>query len=192
MNLKLKEFTTDDRLCHTLLQQYDSLLARKRIEQLRLQTSHDQRSPLMDENLRLQIYTDQLHQRYIQINPEHLLQFQEQITQLKDIHRTSREEMIHNEMIVKNCRTIDEQYQRKLNRITLRMKTTLEKCHDNHQSSRDNSEHIQMIENQLNEQQHFYLEENARFKQMKLRLDNRHNKRIHLNKQMQIASNNLQ
>ena len=72
------------------------------------------------------------------------------------------------------------------------MKKILQKFHENHRSSRENSQHIRIIENQLNEQQHLYSEENSRFKQMKIRMESRHSKRNHLEKQMQIASNNLQ
>lgn len=192
MNANLKEYTTDDRLRHTLVQQHDSLVARKRIEHIRLQTSQEQLAPLIDENFRLQMHSEQLHQQSTKIYPKKFHELEEQIAQLKDIHRVCWQEHIHDQSHRKDLQNLDEYLQRKTNRLTLRMRKILQKFQENHRFSQENFQHLQILDRQLNEQERVYLEENSHFKQTRMHLERQHSRRIRLEKQLEIASNNIQ
>jgi hypothetical protein len=143
--MKQKEYTNDDRINHTLIQQHDSLVARRKLEQIRIQTSNEQLNSLIDENIRLKNTHEQLSNQYTKINPKNLFELQEKIVQLKQIHQVCIEEKMNNEEMKINYQNLDEKLQRKTNRISFRINEILQKFKEIDRNFQENNKYIQTL-----------------------------------------------
>ncbi|UJR25695.1 hypothetical protein I4U23_007046 [Adineta vaga] len=191
LTIKSKQYSNDDRLNHTFSQQYDSLLARKKLEQIRMNTFNDQIHPLIDENIRLKTSFDQLYQQYTEINPNHLFKLRQDIVNLKKIQQTFIEQKIQDRQIKMNYKTQDEQLQIKNNRIANRINHILYLLKENNIKLKDNTEHIHTLENTLTEEQNFCLQSKYFLTRMKNRSESYRTKQNSIQMQIQIAFNNI-
>ncbi len=142
---QLKQYSNDDRLNHKLIQQHDSLLARKKVEQIRINSSIERIYSLIDENNRLKNFVEQLYQQYTKINPNHLLELRQEILHLRQTHQTFIQQKLLYQYTKNNYQNIDGRLQIKNNRIANRIKNILNRIQQNEIDFKDNYEHIQTL-----------------------------------------------
>ncbi|CAF1044141.1 unnamed protein product [Adineta steineri] len=191
LRTNLKQYANDDRLNHTLIQQHDSLLARKKIDQIRIHAFNERIYPLMDENNRLKTFVEQLHRQYTQINPNNLIELRQDILHLKQTYQTLKQQKLHNYSTKHNYEKKDQQLKIKNNQMTNRMKNILNRIQQNERDFKDNYQHIQILENKIIEEQHYYLQLKYTVTDMKNRSESYRTKQHSIQMQAQVAVNNI-
>ncbi len=141
----MKQYTTDNHLNHTLNQQYDSLLARKKLEQIRINALNEHLYSLIDENTRLKNSFEQLSNECIKINPKNLFELREKINHLKHIHQNCIQEKNLYEYTKNNYENLNEKFQRKNNQISIRINQIFKRIKQIYKNFKDNSNHIQTL-----------------------------------------------
>ncbi|CAF0760815.1 unnamed protein product [Adineta ricciae] len=188
---KLKQYSADDRLHHTLAQQHDSFIARKKLEQIRINTSTEQLHSLLDENNYLETFVNQLYQQYTQTNPNNLSNLQIEIEHLKQTRQTLIQHKIRDRQMSTKYKTQDEQLQIKNNRIVNRIRQILNRVKENDIVFKANKEHIHTLENQLKQEQNYYLQSKYLLTRMKNRSEVYRTKQHSIQMQIQIAINSI-
>lgn len=189
LNTKSKQFSADDRLNHTLVQQSDAYIARKKLEQIRLQTMNEQIEQLIEENLRLKTLFDYLSKK---LQPEVLIDLQEKITDLKQFEEKYQQERSHYDHEKVTIANIREYYQRKTHGVSLRMNPILKRLKRHEEIDQENTKYLVKIEDQINQEQTFFFQSQTIFKDLQKRSESQQKKRHSISTQLQIASNNIQ
>jgi len=192
LNLKSKQFSNDDRLNHNLNQQIESYLARKKLEQIRSNTTTDQIEQLTDENNRLQTLFEQLSHQSMNSHPKLIHDLREKIFVLKQMEHDFHQGKIQDEYKQNRLTTVHERIQRKTHGISMKIHSILNRIQTYERNSYDNSKQIQSIDNQLNQQQTLHYQSENILKRLKIRSDMHRKKLASIATQMQIASNNIQ
>lgn len=142
MKLKLKQYSNDDRLHHTLIEQHDALLARKKLEQRRLDTSNEHIYPLVEENNQLKTQLENLQCQYTEINLNNLVALQNKVFRLKKIYQASAQQKLVYEHTKNNYQKVNEQLHIKTNRIIHRINGVVKRMEDHNVDFKNNNEKI--------------------------------------------------
>lgn len=185
----MKQFSSDDRLNRTLVQQSDAFLARKKLEQIRFQTMNDQIEQLIDENLRLKISIDNLIKK---VSSEFVMDYQKKINELKQSQESYLQEQCHYEQERTIVETYREQYQRKTQQSSFQLNEILKRMKIQAEIYRENSKVLSNLEEQINREQTISFQSKRIFKNLQKRLTCQEKKRQEMSTQLQIATNNIQ
>jgi hypothetical protein len=100
---------------------------------------------LIDENIRLKNSFEQLSNQYTNINPKNLFELRQRIHYLKQIHQNFIQQNNLYQYTKNNYQNLDEQLQRKNNRISIRIKQILKRIKQNDIDFKENYKHIQTL-----------------------------------------------
>ncbi|CAF3537360.1 unnamed protein product [Rotaria sordida] len=190
LTLKLKQYSNDDRLHHTLIQNHDLLLTRKKLEQIRMNTLNEHLYPLIDENNQLKNQLEHLYRQYTEINPNNLRELRQKIIRLRQIHQTFIQHKLIYEYTKNNYQKIHEQLHLKTSRTTIRINNILKRIEQNNIDFKNNYEHIQILENKLSEEQDHYLQSKYLLTEMKNHSESYQTKQHLIQMQIQVTLNN--
>ncbi|CAF3361258.1 unnamed protein product [Rotaria sp. Silwood1] len=189
--LKLKQYSNDDRLYHVLIQNHDSLLTRKKLEQIRMNTLNERLYLLIDENDQLKNHLEHLYRQHTEINPNNLLELRQKIFRLRQIHQTFIQHKLIYEYTKNNYHKINDQLYIKTSQITNRINNILKRIQQNKLDFKNNYEHIQILENKLSEEQDHYLQSKYLLTEIKNHSESYRTKQHLIQMQIQVTSNNI-
>ncbi|CAF2745505.1 unnamed protein product [Rotaria sp. Silwood2] len=189
--LKLKQYSNDDHLYRTLIQNHDSLLTRKKLEQIRMNTLNERLYPLINENDQLKNHLEHIYHQSTEINPNNLLELRQKIFRLRQIHQTFMQHKLIHEYTKNNYQKINEQLHIKASQITNRINNILKRIKQNKIDFKDNYEHIQILENKLSKEQDHYLQSKYLLTEIKNHSESYRTKQHLIQMQIQVTSNNI-